>query len=328
MDKITCNCINKKNSKNKIIKLKRPKNGCLTAKCFTGIFKNIFFKRYNVITISLPSSIIKIADRPFYQFKHSLKSIKINSELDYNWAFFKLEKLEKVLGFDQIKKIGNNAFNGCIRLNSIDTKNVEKIGNNAFNSCRMLKQTDLMNVKTIGEKAFFHSGLTAVKAPNLTKAADMAFSNCQNLESVQMDKITHIFNGCFSNDFKLKNINLPLAVIIGNTAFKNCDLSSFNINEGVKEIGIEAFDGSNLTTISLLHLKKIGNNALNSNCLEKVNCSKEKAYDIFSSTLNMPIKAFDCHCAAIITKKKETLKIEDKNKKDRLLIKKRLYRCS
>ena len=51
--------------------------------------------------------------------------------------------------------VGNDAFNGCGLLTSINLPNVTTVGISAFNSCESLTSIDLPNVTTVGNNAFW-----------------------------------------------------------------------------------------------------------------------------------------------------------------------------
>lgn len=70
-----------------------------------------------------------------------------------------------------ITSIGENAFNNCTSLTSVDFPNVTSIGENAFNECY---------------------GLKTVRFPNVTKIASSGFSDCRTLTTVDLPNVTSI----------------------------------------------------------------------------------------------------------------------------------------
>ncbi len=100
-----------------------------------------------------------------------------------------------------VTKIGNWAFNSCMRLTSVNIpKSVTVIGRQAFSDCGLMSVTIPENVREIGESAFRSCcRLKCVTLPkNVTKIGDLAFGNCEGLKNVtilgRVEKIEkHIF---------------------------------------------------------------------------------------------------------------------------------------
>lgn len=86
----------------------------------------------------------------------------------------------------------------------------------------------------------------AVVGENVTKINEFGFSECTNLETVEIKgNITLIDGGAFSGCSKLKNINLPDSLTaIEYRAFENCkSLQAIYIPERVTGISNDAFNG-------------------------------------------------------------------------------------
>ncbi len=166
------------------------------------------------------------------------------------------ETMTSLIIEEGITSIGNNAFAGCEKLNSITypASGFTSIGDYAFSGAKV-KQPNLPRTLThLGTGAFASSQAKGVSIPaSLKKVGDYAFEGCANLESVGIfEGVEEIgesaFDGC-----AFTVITIPNTVkTIGVCAFmSNTDLESVYISTGVKTIGDAAFQGCT-------GLKKIG----------------------------------------------------------------------
>lgn len=103
---------------------------------------------------------------------------------------------------DGITSIGDNAFNGCDKLKSINIPDsITSIGNYAFSGC---------------------IGLTNIVIPDsVTDIGQFAFYGCLNLEEVVLgNNVTDIKERTFLSDERLRSIVIPKSVTtIGDFAF-------------------------------------------------------------------------------------------------------------
>ena len=117
--------------------------------------------------------------------------------------------LEKVSNFENIKIIGNSAFENCSNLKEIKLDNVEKIGDNAFKGCISLTSITLNNIKSIGYAAFKDCrGLKEIKLNNAkVEIGKFAFENCSKLKCINIAGFIIEYgtiNGCDS--LEIENI--------------------------------------------------------------------------------------------------------------------------
>ncbi|MDR2408326.1 MAG: leucine-rich repeat protein, partial [Bacteroidales bacterium] len=124
--------------------------------------------------------------------------------------------------------IGDNVFNGCSGLKSINIPNlVTAIGYATFSNCRNLVSISIPNsVTSIGNVAFAScDSLTSIIIPNsVTSIGDYAFAYCSGLTSVTIgNSVTTIGEYTFAActcliEMYVKAINPPL---VGSAAFSN-----------------------------------------------------------------------------------------------------------
>ena len=141
------------------------------------------------------------------------------------YGFAQCHYLTNVLLPDTLGIIGNNVFNNCNKLTSIDLKNVTTIGSYAFNDCNSLSNIDLKNITTIGGYGFSGcTSLSSVDLSSVTSIGRFGFNGCTALTgSISSTNITSIDYGAFKNT-AITSVNVPNATIAnnGSGAFKDC----------------------------------------------------------------------------------------------------------
>ena len=173
--------------------------------------------------------------------------------------------------------------------------NVTEIGSYAFSNCSTLKEVKIPeSVTKIGMGAFYSCcGLWRVDIPDtVSSISNSAFYKCNNLEEVHLPiGLKKIEAQTFHNCFNLKTINIPASIeVIEKGAFAYCEsLENFEFNEGLKEIGENAFKNSSLEEISFPEsLTWIGEEAF-------CDCINLKRVDIKEKTSVINESAFrDC----------------------------------
>ena len=199
------------------------------------------------------------------------------------WACGKLTTIKGIPGqpgaWDNITKIGENAFNMCVALTTIKlpaelktidaqafrscdhlatvdygTK-VETIGDGAFWSTGALKKFFFKgSVKTLGADAFRESGLTCVHLKGDMTIGKEAFMDCKSLKYVEFpatssatQPLTYVAEGMFAGCTSLPFITLPTTVTeIKANAFNGCShLNYVNIlAETPATLTTNAFDNT------------------------------------------------------------------------------------
>ncbi len=208
-------------------------------------------------SIELPQGIEVINDHtfsgctllPYVKIPSSVKSIG-------EYSFFYCHHLTSVVIPDGTISVGAFSFCGCERLETIDFSNsITYIGSYAFSGCSRLSSVNIpKNVTEVGWGAFSGCALTSINVDPDNRIYDSR-DNCNaiikksNMSLVQGCKNTVFptgvrsigpwaFGGC-----KVTSIEIPNTVkSIGMSAFYGCaNLSSVVIPEGVNEIGYSAF---------------------------------------------------------------------------------------
>ncbi|RKJ36734.1 leucine-rich repeat domain-containing protein, partial [bacterium 1XD42-8] len=87
------------------------------------------------------------------------------------------------------KRIGIGAFEGCISLGGIDLQDVERIEDRAFYGCIFLKVKLGETLKLIGSEAFkYCNSIRGISfLATLERIGSMAFEECRNLHDIEMN---------------------------------------------------------------------------------------------------------------------------------------------
>lgn len=105
----------------------------------------------------------------------------------------------------------------------------------------------------IDQRAFYqHDKLEEIHLPDsISIIQRLAFSECSNLKSINLDKVDTIYRNAFSYCYKLNNITIG-AQLIGASAFYKCEsLKIVKLNGGILTIGSMAFAETKIETISI-----------------------------------------------------------------------------
>ncbi|MCR4660751.1 MAG: leucine-rich repeat protein [Clostridia bacterium] len=147
-------------------------------------------------------------------------------------AFKEYENLKGVIINDpNLQTIGKSAFEGCIRLTSIDLENaigLIKIDDNAFLNCQISGIIYFPDaLKEIGKNSFKNSNITSLYCnDDLETIGDSAFEGCERLENVVINSNIHS---------------------IGKYAFKDTSISVLKLyqyyNDGNEKQSIEYGEG-------------------------------------------------------------------------------------
>lgn len=235
----------------------------------------------NLCFVRIPNSVTEIGDYAFFRcerlnyisFQNSITSIGV--------GVFEQSGLNSIDIPESVTSIGMSAFKGCCSLISATLpKALEKIGESAFQNCSNLKYINIPNsLTTISRKVFEGcSSLSSINIPNSIISFEFqSFKDCTSLHSITIPNsvkvfYTRAFYGCTSLEFiilpnfvsviglslfenctSLTHITLPdsLTIIPQNT-FKFCtNLKTIDISNSITTIGVEAFQESGLSSITL-----------------------------------------------------------------------------
>jgi hypothetical protein len=193
-----------------------------------------------------------------------------------------------------VKKIGNNAFEGCTRVTNVTIPDsVTSIERAAFNSCYSL--TNVMigaGVTNIGDYAFYYctNMVDAVIPDSVTSIGGYAFEHCSSLTNAVIgSSVTRIGYHMFYACTKLTSVMIGTGVTnIGDYAFYYCtSMVNVAIPDNVTRISTYAFQNcTKLTNIM------IGNGVTNIGDYSFQSCTNLANVVIPDSVISIGIYAF------------------------------------
>ncbi len=186
----------------------------------------------DVVSVVIPEG-VKVIDASAFRCCKNLKSVTLPST---------------------ITTIGENAFADCVALETINLPaSLTIISNGAFKNCSSLTDLDISSVKYVGEDAFLNcSKLTFTKLPtNAVEFGESCFQGCSSITYFDISYLEDIPNRMFYNCTSLTNVDISNNVkTIGNEAFRNTKISSFNFSSSIVEMGEATFQNTQLTSVN------------------------------------------------------------------------------
>ena len=182
----------------------------------TSIGQQAFFVCSGLTSIEIPGSVTSIGQQAFYCCR-GLTSIVVK---EGNTVYDSRNNCNAL-----IETATNTLVNGC--KNTIIPDGITSIGDNAFNTCFGLTSIEIPNsVTSIGECAFYNcTGLTSIEIPNsVTSIGNSAFYECKGLTSITIPEgVTSIGERAFYHSTSLTSIEIPNSVTsIKHNAFGFC----------------------------------------------------------------------------------------------------------
>lgn len=296
------------------------------------IFDEAFKDNDNVKKIIIPSSVIEIRDRAFYNCKalEEIYFVSLNHREDGKGNIINPD-----IDWSDLSMVYDGAFQGCRKLKKVDFTNVKTItlGRDTFADCVSLSQVlDMPSIGTMNARAFKNTALTEVDLTGLHMSGENVFQGCNQITSVKTGRFTalgdYMFAGCTSltgvvtiqtpkvgNGVFQNCANLSGVVFtsngagydfdIGDKAFANCgsNVGAFTVDfgkENIRSIGDEAFANSAIKSLDFSKIKGLqflGDNVFGNTELTEITIGDNVNFDVLQ-ILGAPFKGFAVKVAA------------------------------
>lgn len=192
-----------------------------------------------------------------YYIPSTLKTVTITcaTGLSAN-AFYGCAMIESLTLNEEITTIYCKAFYNCTALKSMEfPTSVTELGSYAFYGCANMSSVTLSNLIMIDYNTFQNcTSLDGVVLPEtLTSIGSYAFSGCTSLTGIKLpNSVTSIYSYAFDGCNGITELGLPNNLqTIGDYAFRNTQLNTVIVPDSVISIGLGAFQGCSVKSISL-----------------------------------------------------------------------------
>ncbi|MGI6714393.1 MAG: leucine-rich repeat domain-containing protein [Bacilli bacterium] len=219
-----------------------------------------FFNRQNLVSITLPDSLIDIGEDAFANCVN-LKTVNLGSGVENIrvMAFDSCTSLESITLPESLTHLGTGAFGNCPRLSSINLpNNIQSVAAMVFTNSKLIPYTIYEHGLYLGNSTNRHLVLIDVqdsvgatlKIHEETRliaayACESSYKRPRGITSIEFGSKLHtIGSGAFCDCEQLKNFTFPSSLrAIKTMAFSGClALENLTLNAGLTEIGSYAFE--------------------------------------------------------------------------------------
>lgn len=165
-------------------------------------------------------------------------------------AFFESD-LESVYIPSNVKSIEWGAFRDCDSLTSVSgCAGLKEVNGFCYDS-NLTQVTLEEGPRSIGDRSFASDGMASFVIPkSVTEVQEEAFWGCENLSSINLDRITKIGDTAFCDCSNLKSVTFSNSLkSVGQQAFWGSGLVSARIPQSVTSIGNQAFPTTTAVTV-------------------------------------------------------------------------------
>ena len=198
------------------------------------------FKDNQIKKIDLPES-LEIISKSAFENNYINKVLIPKNVVEIGPKAFKNNLIEEIVLNNKLNEISEETFMNN-KLSNIDLKNIIRIEPYAFCNNR-LKNMLIDNVWEIKNNAFQNNFIEQIEiGNNLYKVGKEAF-HCNRIKNIDLKNTQYIDEDAFCNN-KLENVICNNAVSIEKDAFSYNNINYFRLNDEIKNLGKNVFDGN------------------------------------------------------------------------------------
>lgn len=176
-----------------------------------------------------------------------------------------------------VEHVGEDAFNACVNLQTVDIPNLRTLGKSAFSSCMKLNNVEFEHIEEIAPAAFYRcSKLTKFRFPKATRvgAGAFAWAGLVAVEDDMLPEVTTVEESAFkNNEYRLRRVRMSKAEKLGVGSFSNCYGLEWAYFPSMKTIDSLTFvNDSVLREVIMPRVSSVGKKAF-FNCKELVRLS-------------------------------------------------------
>jgi len=188
--------------------------------------------------VAIPSSVTSIGEKAFTGCS-SITALNLNCKNIGNWFMDSKAKVKEIALGDQVEEIGGSVFAGYTALTSITIPaSVTNIGENAFEGCNRLNSVHITDLDA------WCNILFANRASNPLTYAHRVYLNGEEITDLEIpESVSSVGNYAFTGCSNLASASIPNSVReVGGSAFYGCSgIKTLNIGSGMTKIESLAF---------------------------------------------------------------------------------------
>lgn len=177
---------------------------------------------------------------------------------------FKLSNMVMIKFPDTLETIGDNAFDGCEKLYSVNANGIKAVGEYAFDSCEELCEIDISKVEKMGECAFWYCrSLIDINCTELTEVPAWAFYWVDNAVNVNMPKVKTVGECALGTIVNANEIYLPSVEYLAGAALSVCCSITKLILPNLIELDDNGSQFAWCDNLQMVYMPKVKNISLN-----------------------------------------------------------------
>lgn len=215
-----------------------------------------FYLCDKMVDANIPGSIEVVCDEAFRECA-KLQNVDLHGVRFLGFESFRMcYSMTEVRVPDSTTDVRGGAFYVCSSMESVSLgRSVDLIDERVFGYTSSLNEFSFDGtVAEVRQSAFYRSAITSINLPDVTNIGDMAFYQCDRLESATFGSgLISIGESSFSKCLLLEEVSFPPTLEnIGNMCFYDCrSLEKVTFNGDMPEFGSDVFRDTDASLFAL-----------------------------------------------------------------------------